>query len=99
MEYEEIFCQVCGKKCKGKRGISHHVLQYSKKCFNEYIKKYGTERTKWPGHTKLNIKTCEDCGQALKDPRSIKYCAFCRSHNHNVMKRKEVVKKNLEKIN
>ena len=98
---EFIECEICGLRVSttgrnNKRGISHHVLQHSKKCLDGYIFKYGEDRTKWPQSTYLNIKVCEDCGAVLKDPRSKEFCQSCRSNNHNVMKNKEVIKKNIE---
>jgi hypothetical protein len=89
-----IICECCNTGCRGQRGISHHILQYKKDCFNFYISKYGNDRTNWPEETHLKIRTCIDCGSILKDPRTIEYCAKCRHNNHNVMKSPEVVEKN-----
>lgn len=88
-----ISCIICSRKFKGQRGISIHVLQHSKACFNGYVEKYGSDRTKWPKETFLRIKTCNDCGSLLKDPRSMKYCSRCRALYHNVMKKPNIVKK------
>lgn len=93
-----IICQVCNQRCVGIRGIAIHVLQHSSECFRGYISKFGQDRTKWPEHTGLQRKSCKDCGQMLKDPRSMEYCASCRHNNHNVMKRNDCRKKVKERM-
>jgi protein-arginine kinase activator protein McsA len=84
-----IKCEICDRLFKGQRGISHHVLQHSKKCLEGYNQKFGNDRRLWPSKTHLNLRVCEECGVALKDPRSMKFCSSCGQTKHNVMKRPE----------
>lgn len=86
---DPIICENCGRKCNSRRGISHHVLQHSKECFKEYVRKFGLDRTKWPKYTRLNIRICKECSKALRDPRSQKYCSFCYCKKYNPMKGEE----------
>ena len=88
-------CLCCKKRCSQKTGISKHVLQHSKNCYEYYIKEFGKNRTKWPKESGLNKDVCIDCGLELKDIRSI-YCPKCYYFNNNSMKIKEVIKKNIE---
>ena len=88
-----IKCKICSRFFKGQRGISHHVFQHSKICSEGYKQRYGNDRRLWPSSTHLNLRVCGDCGAALKDPRSMKFCSSCRVNKHNVMKRSKIVKK------
>jgi very-short-patch-repair endonuclease len=90
-----IKCKSCGLRCRSKNGISKHIFQHSKKCYNFYIQKYGYDRFYWPEDTFLKFSTCIDCGKKLGETsyRQSMYCKDCRSNKHNVMKIPEVAKK------
>lgn len=93
---ENIKCIACNKPFKNRRGIAVHVFRHSEICLKTYIKVYGFNRWNWPEYTLLNLKKCIDCGEPLKDPRSRNFCQSCQNNSHNVMKRIDVIRKNIE---
>lgn len=80
--YKTEICEFCNKKFR-KSGLSFHILQYSKDCFNYYLNKY-QEINNFPwkklsdNKNKLIIK-CKSCGLRCKGKNGISKHIFQHS--------------------